>query len=105
MDWQQRLADLAAPILEFGPAQWLTISTSLAFVVLLFVLALQTRRHGRLKRELATILGERSPAAEVSVEPAAVLEGIALSPIDRVFPRRPAQFLMMVAVVAIGCWV
>jgi hypothetical protein len=32
------------------------------------------------------------------------LDGIWLSPIDRVFPRRPRQFLMLVATISLGAW-
>ena len=56
------------------------------------------RRHAvaaprRLKRELAR--PEIEPAAERARDGGGVLalEGISLSPIDRVFPRRPRQFL------------
>lgn len=100
MDWQQRLAALAAPLGQLGPAQWLAIATSLAFVLVLGVLI----ANARLRREIS--LGgadpRRQPVSQHDGQ--SPLDGISLSPIDRVFPRKPTQFLMMVAMIASGCW-
>lgn len=104
MDLQQRLAALATPFQKLGPVEWLTLSTSAGFVVLLALLVVQSRQHSRLKREMAETKPERHPRGEDSVHPHGVLDGTTMSPIDRVFPRRPGPFLMMIATVALGCW-
>ena len=109
MDWQQRLSVLIAPLGQLGPAQWLTISTSAGFVLLLAVLIAQSRQHSRLKRELGdAMVGDANvrPRPAVALEPTgqSPLDGISLAPIDRVFPRQPAQFLMLVALVSSSSW-
>src|SRR5262245_14254304 len=105
MEWQQRLANLIAPIVRIEPAQWLVIATSTAFLLLLALLIVQSRRHAQLRREFAGLIGDAPPPASEGLDPVIALEGISLSPIDRVFPRRPAQFLALVAFIAIGCWI
>lgn len=66
-------------------------------------MALLSVRHARLRRELALTSGSMAPESQPALD-AHALQGIGLSPIDRVFPRQPGQFLALVAIVALGTW-
>lgn len=105
MDWQQRLAALVAPFLELGPAQGLAVATSAGFLLLLVVLVAQSQRHRRLRQELDGYINERRPDASAEKPGQSPLDGISLSPIDRVFPRKPGTFLTMVGIIAFGTWI
>lgn len=105
MDWQQRIAALVAPLSDLSPAQWLAISASAGFMLLLGVLVAQSQRHRRLRQELDSYINERRPAAAAERPGQSPLDGISLSPIDRVFPRKPGPFLIMVGIIAFGTWI
>lgn len=90
-------------------AMW--AATAVAFSLLMLALYLQSRRHASaLERLSATDM----PGAghTIDTRPVAVfreasntgLDGVSISPIDRIFPRRPRAFLSMVALVSAGCW-
>ena len=87
MDWQQRLAGLAAPFDQLGPVQWLAIATSLGFVVVLGVLIANSR--SRREISLGGADPRRQPVSQHDGQ--SPLDGISLSPIDRVFPRKPTR--------------
>ena len=105
MDWQQRLTALAAPLAELSPAQWLAVATSAGFLLLLGVLIAQSQRHRRLRQELDGYIQERRPDGSAEKAGQSPLDGISLSPIDRVFPRKPGPFLTMVGIIAFGTWI
>lgn len=103
MELQARLGMLAAHAASLSALQWLTIISLLLCIVLVTAMSMQTRRHTQLRRELAIGGAAGPPSSQPSFD-AHSLEGLGLAPIDRVFPRRPAQFLALVATVAIGAW-
>lgn len=104
MDWQQSLAQLVAPLGQLGPGQWLTIAAANALLALLMLVIVQARRRAGMRGRRAGMVGGSVSQTEENAEPGAALEGISLSPIDRVFPRRPVRFLLLVGTIAIGCW-
>jgi hypothetical protein len=93
---------------RLGYGKWLIVATSLASLALLIGLIAQSVRNARLSRRLrlsteqARVLGETS--ATVEPEQPLSLRGSRLSPIDRIFPRDPIAFLMLVMALSIGCW-
>lgn len=104
MDWQQRLSALAVPMAEVSPAQWLAIAATAALILVLVVLVAQSQRHRRLREELDGYISERRPDAGAEKPGQSPLDGISMSPIDRVFPRKPGPFLILVGIIASGTW-
>ncbi len=105
MDWQLRLGDLATSLDDPGLAKLLALVAFGVCATLIAAMLFQSRAHRRIKHQLATLAGDAraTPAGDPST--GLSLDGITLSPIDRVFPRHPLQFLMLVATISIGTWI
>jgi len=88
--------------------KWLSAAAVCATVALLFALILLSERYLRLRRHVseqgaaapgdAGIAGWEDELAPISLEG----EGRAL--FDRILPRRPRNFLLAVATLAVACW-
>jgi hypothetical protein len=97
---------------EEGPSpKWFALAASGASVVLLGGLIALSDRYLRLRRRV-TELGEpslRAPGAGVAgwedELPPISLEGERRAPVDRLLPRQPRAFLIVVCVLAAACWV
>ncbi len=98
------MPDLAATLSQYGMAMWLAAAVCVMGLGLVAAMAVQSRRHARLKLALTEGHGPASSQSEPTAN-GLTLDGLALSPIDRVFPRRPLEFLALVAVVSIGTWI
>ncbi len=88
---------------NLGPATWLVVAGLAGAGALLAAMAALAIRHARLKHEIAETprsTAERDGGVDTSLG----LEGGALSPIDRVFPRKPGPFLAMVGIISCGTW-
>ena len=81
---------------------WLVAAIATIGLAFIVFIRFQSRRHAHIKLELTE--GSRSAGNAESTPSALTLDGISLSPIDRVFPRRPPEFLTLVAFVSIGTW-
>ena len=90
MEWQTRLAMLSAHVSSLGALQLLTIASLGLCAVLGTAMALQTRRHAQLRRELSMSAGSTAAEAQPAFDSHS-LEGLGLSPIDRVFPLAAAR--------------
>jgi hypothetical protein len=108
MDWRARLAEGLDAIGGLVVPAWVAPTSTLISVVLLLALLAVLTRNLRLRRELAERAGS---AAGVSIAagpeggpPAAALVGEGQALIDRWLPRRPRNFLLAVAALAVGCW-
>jgi hypothetical protein len=112
MTWRARLGSLVDSVESLPHLKWLTLAAIVAVFVLLLLLVFLTLRYLDLRRRLAA---KDEPAGEGFVYsalpsweelgPPMSLEGEGRALIDRVFPSRPRNFLLAVAVLAIGCWV
>lgn len=102
MGLKLELPGFAALFGQAGMAQVLALLAGALCVGLTVAMIVQSRRHAAVKRELSAAAGG---AVEANPAPGLALDGIALSPIDRVFPRRPGQFLLLVCTISIGTWV
>ncbi len=98
------MPDLSAALSQYGMAMWLTAAVAVMCFGLVVAMVFQSRQHAR--RKLA--LSEGPDGSSANSDPTAnglTLDGMALSPIDRVFPRRPLEFLALVSFVSIGTWI
>lgn len=95
------MIEMAAPIAGVGLLQWLAFAGALACVALVAAMLVQGDHQVRMRR----LVGIGRTRAAVIQPPGLDLGGISLSPIDRVFPRAPVRFLMLVATVSLGAWV
>jgi hypothetical protein len=112
MDWRARLGNVIDNIERLPNLKWLALAAILAALGLLLALVVLSLRYVDLRRRLAA---KDEPTGEGFVYsalpsweelgPAMSLEGEGWALIDRVFPRRPRNFLFAVAAIAIGCWV
>ena len=95
---------MAATLSQYGMAMWLTAAVAVICFGLIVAMVVQSRTHSRMKLALA-----EGPASDAGGSDSAAngltLDGMALSPIDRVFPRRPMEFLALVSFVSIGTWI
>ncbi len=109
MDWRARLAEILDAIGGLAVPAWVAPTSTLVSVVLLLALLTVLMRNLRLRRELAERAGSTaavsSPAGADDHPPAAALVGEGQALIDRWLPRRPRNFLLVVAALAVGCWV
>ena len=90
-------------IRNLGPATWLVVAGLAGAGALLAAMAALAIRHARLKQDISETpqaASERQGGIDTSLG----LEGGSLSPIDRVFPRKPGPFLAMVAIISCGTW-
>jgi hypothetical protein len=112
MDWRTRLGNLVDTLERLPNLKWLALAAVVTAVLLLFVVVVLSVRYVDLRRRLAA---KDEPAGEGFVYsalpsweelgPPMSLEGEGRALIDRVLPRRPRNFLLAVAALAIGCWV
>jgi hypothetical protein len=112
MDWRARFGNVIDNIERLPNLKWLAFAAIVAVFFLLVVLIVLSLRYIDLRRRLGA---KEEPAGEGFVYsalpsweelgPAMSLEGEGWALIDRVFPRRPRNFLFAVAGIAIGCWV
>ncbi len=104
MEVQLGLSGFVAAFSEPGMARWVAIVAMVFCLALVAAMLQQSLQNARFKRELSE-MPDAAAVAGPAEPPGLALDGISLSPIDRVFPRRPAHFLMLVASVSIGTWV
>jgi hypothetical protein len=105
MDLQLDLGLFAANLDDPGFARLVALVAFGTCLTLAAAMLLQSREHRRVKRELATLAGGGPAVSRGDPSTGLSLDGISLSPIDRVFPRQPMQFLMLVATISIGVWI
>lgn len=98
------MPDLAATLSQYGMALWLVAAIGVTCLGLLAAMALQSMRHARMKLALTEGVGPTTGGSHAAAGGLS-LDGLALSPIDRVFPRRPLEFLALVSFVSIGTWI
>jgi hypothetical protein len=108
MDWLTRLAEALNTIGELQVPVWLApTSTFVAFILLLALLTLIVHNL-RLRRALASYPAAGTPASSPAIPDerlrAISLEGEGQALIDRRLPRRPRPFLVVVILLAAGCW-
>ena len=102
--WGMPMPNLSATFYQYGMALWLTGAVSLMCLGLVAAMFVQSRRHARMK--LALSQDPASSQGHADPSPTSLsLDGMALSPIDRVFPRRPLEFLALVSFISIGTWI
>lgn len=85
---------------QLGFLRWLALVGTVVALGLVVLALVQTRRRLQMRGRQ----GAGRNRAELE-EQGLSLDGISLSPIDRVFPRRPRQFLVLVATISLGAWV
>ena len=100
---------MVATLSQYGMAQysmalWLTAAVAVICLGLVVAMVVQSRHHARMKLSLSEGPAS-SPGNADSSANGLTLDGMALSPIDRVFPRRPLEFLALVTFVSLGTWV
>ena len=88
--------------------KWLAAAAACASVVLLLALIILSERYVRLRRHVAEQglqgPGRGEPAGwEDDLAPIS-LEGEGRAMFDRLLPRRPRNFLLAVALLAVACW-
>ncbi len=89
---------------QYSMAMWSTAAVAVICLGLVVAMVWQSRYHARMK--LALTEGPASPPGSADSSAGGLtLDGMALSPIDRVFPRRPLQFLALVTFISLGTWV
>lgn len=103
MDGQVGVDVWQAWVIRLEAVHWLTLATAVAFLVLIAVLVVQSRSSLRKQERVRELVGGGAPKP-VEIDPQAALKGTALSPIDRVLPRRPAAFMALVVLVSAGSW-
>lgn len=111
MDWRARLGSMVDNVERLPHLKWLALAAIVAAAILLLALVLLTLRYVDLRRRLAAsdvptgegFVYSALPSWE-ELGPAISLEGEGRALIDAVFPRRPRNFLLAVAGLAIGCW-
>lgn len=111
MDWGTRISDLIGQIERLSSLRWLAGAALGAALVLLLALLVLFLRYVELRRRLAEkdapsgqgFVYSAIPSWE-ELGPPMSLEGEGRALIDRVLPRRPRNFLLAVAALAMGCW-
>ena len=109
MDWAQRVKGFLDAAGQPENAKLLTLAATLLSLILLLALIAQSIRTARLHRRLAARTLEEGayglgPARHRPPQPQISLEGVALAPIDHIFPRQAAGFLTLVLLVSVGTW-
>ena len=107
MDWQARLREAVEAVGGLQVPLWLAPTSTFVSVVLLLGLLTVVIHNLRLRRELAGRSGDAAAAsATVSQDRlhTVSLEGEGEALIDRWLPRRPRRFLLLVVLLAAGCW-
>lgn len=108
MDWREKLSTVLGYLEALPLPKWLAPATTFASLVLLLVVMALTVRHRGLRYRLAERGDRAAPSTLAGWEdqlPPMSLEGEGHALIDRVLPRRPRNFLLAVAAIALGCWV
>jgi len=111
MDWRAHVANLIEQIERLSSVKWLAAVALGAALMLLLALLVLSLRYVELRRRLAE---KDAPSGQGFVYsaipsweefgPPMSLEGEGRSLIDRVLPRRPRNFLLVVFALAAGCW-
>jgi len=102
MDWRADSAALFEQMHRAAGGPLLAIGASCTSIILLLALLILATRYARLTRLLA--------AQMPTVEGSAVIPALApedaptLTSIDRILPRPPLAFYVLVLVLSIGCW-
>jgi hypothetical protein len=108
MDVQSRLAGVLDAIGALQVPVWLAPTSTFVSVVLLLALLTVIVHNLRLRRELAGRSGDAatasSPAGAQDRMQTVSLEGEGEALVDRWLPRRPASFVLVVLLLAAGCW-
>jgi hypothetical protein len=110
MNWRAQVWNLIERLEQLPQPKWLSSASALAVLLLLVALIATSMRNLTLRQRLAEHK-ERTPGDlhsriggwEDELPPIS-LEGEGRALIDRVLPRRPRSFLLVVAGIAIGCW-
>ena len=109
MELRERILGLLGYLDGLPVPRWVAPATTLAAVVLLVVVMILFARTRGLRYQLAQRLdaGGRMQTALASWEdqlPPISLEGEGHAFVDRLLPRQPRTFLIVVAALALGCW-
>ena len=109
MDWRVYLASLTEFVERVPAPKWLGVAAIFAALILLVALIVAWVRNLSLRYRLAeheerAQTDTRPAAAGEEAAPALSLEGEGRTLVDRIFPRRPRNFLLFVAVVAAASW-
>ena len=111
MDWRAEISSLIEHIERLSNLKWLAAAALGAAFILLLALIVLSLRYVELRRRLAEkdepsgqgYVYSAIPSWE-ELGPPMSLEGEGRALIDRVLPRRPRNFLLAVAGLAVGCW-
>jgi hypothetical protein len=108
MDWGRNFSDAFEYLVSLQVPPQLGQGALLAVFVLFLALFVSVTRNVRLRRELAERAGgearSSTPASWEDQLPTVSLEGEGHALVDRLLPRRPRNFLLVVAVLSAGCW-
>ena len=108
MDWHARFLSVLDHLEQVPVPKWLSLLAAVMSIVLLIALIATSLGNLRLRQRLAARDGgEIQPLMAAGWEddlPAISLEGEGRALIDRVLPQRPRNFLIVVAVLSVGCW-
>ena len=98
--WSAVLAGLTAP----GPMHWLILAGLAGAGTILAMMVAMSERHRRLK---GAVIGRdgHNDTVRREIDTSLGLSGSNLSPIDRVFPRHPIRFLVLVTAISVGAWI
>jgi hypothetical protein len=112
MDWQGRISSLIDGLERVAQLKWLAASALVVAIVLLIALLVVFARYVELRQRLSSksepsgqgFVYSALPSWE-ELGPPMSLEGEGRALIDRLLPRRPRNFLLAVAALALGCWI
>ena len=102
MDWRADSAALFEQIQRAAGGPLLAIAASCTSILLLLALLILATRHARLTRLLAAQMPKVKGSGVMSaLDPQ---DALVLASIDRILPRSPLAFYVLVLVLSIGCW-
>lgn len=108
MDWQSRLTGALDAVGALEVPAWLAPTSTFVSVVLLVALLSVLIHNLRLRRELAGRVGDATSASSLTSTDDRLrtvsLEGEGEALVDRWLPRRPGRFMVVVILLAVGCW-
>jgi hypothetical protein len=111
MDWRARLWGVLDQIERLPHSRWVTLVATSVCLVLLLALIAASMRNLSLRQRLAERDGAAPPNPHGKISgwedelPAISLEGEGRALFDRILPSKPSNFLWLVAVISVGCWI
>jgi hypothetical protein len=102
MDWRADSAALFQQMQRAAEGPLLAIAASCTAILLLLALLILATRHARLTRLLAAQMPKGEGSAVIpALDPQ---DALVVTSIDRILPRPPLAFYVLVLVLSIGCW-